>query len=120
MDHLGFFFAQFIEVSDISPIKNKINIVKGDLEIWVIVTRKKMELPNTLLCGERPICIVVESRLPRCCAWGAACDLSKACPRKRPEPQPETQIEKRTKKLTSPNQRIFQDDELILEKCENT
>lgn len=39
-DQLGYFFAQFCEVSDVSPVKSKTGIATGDMENWITVTRK--------------------------------------------------------------------------------
>lgn len=39
-DHLGCFFSQFDEVSEVSSVISKTGIAKGDMEIWVTVTRK--------------------------------------------------------------------------------
>lgn len=84
-DHLGFFFAKFRG----SPIYHlsKAGIATGDVEIWVTVTRKNfMEIPNMLICGGRPIYVIVEG--PRLFYWGcgAAGHLSKVFHGKRPEP----------------------------------
>lgn len=72
-----------------SPISHlsKAGIATGDVEIWVTVTRKNfMEIPNMLMCGGRPIYVIVEG--PRLFYWGcgAAGHLSKVFHGKRPEP----------------------------------
>lgn len=50
-NHLGFFFATFGEVSIVSPIKSKVGIATGDVEIVVAVTRKNfIDIPNIMIC----------------------------------------------------------------------
>lgn len=59
--HLGFFFFQFGAISEISPIRSKAGIATGDGEILLTLNRKQfMEIPNTLMCEERLIYVVVE------------------------------------------------------------
>ncbi|CAE1242006.1 unnamed protein product [Acanthosepion pharaonis] len=90
LDHLGFFFSKFGEVASVSAVKSKAGIATEDVEVIVTVTRKNfVAIPNVLTFEGRPIYVTVEGRRPLCWACGVVGHLSKTCPGKRPEPQPE-------------------------------
>lgn len=76
--------------------KSKADIVTG--EVMITVNKNHFNsIPNIFHCGGRPIYIVVERRRPVCKACRAAGQLSKACPGKNPEKQPQPSTSKETK-----------------------
>lgn len=65
-DHFRVFFANFVEVADVSSIKNKAGIASGDFEIMVALNKKKiMDIPNILTCGGRLICNQGNNRMTK-------------------------------------------------------
>lgn len=60
--HLGFIFAGFGEVADVSSVKITTGIATGgNFEVMVTLTKKHfMDIPNILTCGRRSIYAVVE------------------------------------------------------------
>lgn len=83
LDHLGFFFSKFGKVA-----RDKAGIAAEDVE--VMVSRKNfVAIPNVLMYEGRPIYVAVEGRRTLCWICGSAGYMSKMCPGKRPEPQPD-------------------------------
>lgn len=98
-DHLGFFFSQFAEVSELSPIRSKAGIATSDVEICITLNRKQfVETPDKLMCGGRPICVIVEGRRQLCWACGATAHLCNVYLGTNPELHPQSQNTKKSDK----------------------
>lgn len=68
VNHLGFFFAKFVEVADVSSLQLKASIATGGFDIKGTLTRKKdfMEIPNVMTFVVHLIYSVLEGWCPLC------------------------------------------------------
>lgn len=93
-DHLGVFFSDYGSVEGVSFIKSKADIATSDYTIMVTLTRPKFNgVPNSIICGDRNIFVIVEGHRPNCWACGAVCPLAKLCPDRSLAPHPQPTIE---------------------------